>query len=92
MRDRDIDVGRGRCRLPAGSPMWDLIPGLRDHALSQRQKPPRRPEITVLREKLYGNNLYFKFSVFSWINLFGLERKAMTRSGRKVKRIMKTRL
>ena len=39
MRDtqRGRDTGRGRSRLPAGSPMWDLIPGLQDHTLSQRQ-------------------------------------------------------
>ena len=30
-------VGRGRGRFPAGSLMWDLIPGPQDHALSQRQ-------------------------------------------------------
>ena len=35
MRDRDI--GRERSRLHAGSLMGDLIPGLQDHALSQRQ-------------------------------------------------------
>ena len=34
-RGRDID--RGRSRLPMGSPMQDLIPGPRDHHLSQRQ-------------------------------------------------------
>ena len=34
-RSRDID--RGRNRLPAGSPMWDSIPGPWDHTLSQRQ-------------------------------------------------------
>ena len=27
-RERGRDIGRGRSRLPAGSPMWDLIPGL----------------------------------------------------------------
>ena len=28
-REREaIDTGRGRSRLLAGSPMWDLIPGL----------------------------------------------------------------
>ena len=27
------DTGRGRSRLPAGSPTWDSIPGLQDHAL-----------------------------------------------------------
>ena len=38
-RGRDTDTGRGRSRFHAGSPMWDLIPGLQDHALSQRQMP-----------------------------------------------------
>ena len=37
IRDTDTqrgrDVGRGRSRLQAGSPTWDLIPGLQDHAL-----------------------------------------------------------
>ena len=39
MRDteRGRDIGRGRSRIPVGSLMWDLIPGLWDHALSQRQ-------------------------------------------------------
>ena len=32
-RERGRDTGRGRSRLHAGSPMWDSIPGLRDHAL-----------------------------------------------------------
>ena len=35
--ERERDVGRGRSRLPVRSLMWDLIPGHRDHALSQRQ-------------------------------------------------------
>ena len=36
MRDTERgsrDTGRGRCRLHAGSPMWDLILGIQDHAL-----------------------------------------------------------
>ena len=39
MRDTEKgrDIGRGRSRLPAGSPMWDLDPGPWDHTLSQRQ-------------------------------------------------------
>ena len=39
MRDtkKGRDIGRGRHRLPAGSAMWDLIPGPQDHDLSQRQ-------------------------------------------------------
>ena len=36
-RERGGDTGRGRSRLPAGSPMQDSIPGPRDHALSWRQ-------------------------------------------------------
>ena len=53
MRDteRDRDTGRGRSRLPVGSPTRDLIPGPQDHDLSPRQmlnhqattEPPRRP-------------------------------------------------
>ena len=35
--ERGGHIGRGRSRLYAGSPMWDLIPGLQDHALSRRQ-------------------------------------------------------
>ena len=31
-RERGRDTGRGRSRLHAGSPMWDSIPGLQDHA------------------------------------------------------------
>ena len=34
---RGRDIGRGRSRLPAGSLMWDLIPGPQQHDLSQRQ-------------------------------------------------------
>ena len=35
-RERGRDISRGRSRLLAGSPMWDLFP-IRDHALSPRQ-------------------------------------------------------
>ena len=34
---RGRDTGRGRSRLHKGSPKWDLILGLQDHTLSQRQ-------------------------------------------------------
>ena len=40
-RERGRDTGGGRSRLHAGSPMQDLIPGLQDHALGQRQAPNR---------------------------------------------------
>ena len=34
--ERGRVTGRGRSRLHAGSPMWDSIPGLQDHALDPR--------------------------------------------------------
>ena len=41
------DIGRERSRVPAGSPMWNLILELQDHTLSGRQtltaEPPRCP-------------------------------------------------
>ena len=40
-REGGRDTGRGRSRLHAGSPTWDSIPGLQDHALDQRQAPNR---------------------------------------------------
>ena len=36
-RERGREMGRGRSRLHSGSPMWNLILKLQDHALSQRQ-------------------------------------------------------
>ena len=38
-REREAQRHRGRSRLHAGSPMWDSIPGLQDHALGRRQAP-----------------------------------------------------
>ena len=35
--ERGRDTGRRRSRLHAGSPMWDSILGLQDHALGRRQ-------------------------------------------------------
>ena len=32
-KERSRDTGRGRSRLHARSPTWDLIPGLQDHTL-----------------------------------------------------------
>ena len=40
-RERGRDKGGGRSRLHAGSLTWDLIPGLQDRALGQRQAPNR---------------------------------------------------
>ena len=36
-RERGRDTGGGRSRLHAGSLTWDLIPGLQDRTLGQRQ-------------------------------------------------------
>ena len=37
-RERERGTGRGRSRLHAGSLMWDLIPGLQDHALGPKAR------------------------------------------------------
>ena len=44
-RERGRDTGRGRSRLPAGSPTWDSILGLQDHALGLKAgaKPLSHP-------------------------------------------------
>ena len=39
IHDRHTQRGRDRSRLHAGSPTWDSIPGLQDHALGLRQAP-----------------------------------------------------
>ena len=36
--EREAETSRGRSRLHAGSPTWDLIQGLQDHALGCRQR------------------------------------------------------
>ena len=47
-RERGKDTGRGGIRLHAGSPTWDSIPALQDHALGegrhQTAEPPRDPQ------------------------------------------------
>ena len=40
-KERGRDIGRRRGRLLTGSPIWDLIPGLWDQALSQTAEPLR---------------------------------------------------
>ena len=49
-RERGRDLGRGRSRFHAGSPMWDLIPGLQDHTqpLSHPGAPPRNTNFEEL--------------------------------------------
>ena len=61
--ERGRDTGRGRSRFLVGSLMWDLIPGLRDHNLSQRQMlnlwaPPRCPPPFFLK---ILSNLYTQY-------------------------------
>ena len=36
-REGGTDTGRGRSRLQARGPMWDLNPGLQDHTLGRKQ-------------------------------------------------------
>ena len=46
-RERGIDTGRGRSRHHTGSTMWDLILGLWDHALGQRQTLSEATELSL---------------------------------------------
>ena len=48
-RERGRDTGGGRSRLHAGSPKWDLIPGLQDRAPGPKAgaKPLSHPGIPV---------------------------------------------
>ena len=52
MRDieRGKHIGRGRSRLPARSPMQDLMPGPQDYNLSH----PGVPDFTYLRDRERG--------------------------------------
>ena len=61
------DTGRGRSRLHAGSPTWDSILGLRDHALGGRQalKPLSHPGCP---RNLYPS-LFLKHFFFSLIQV-----------------------
>ena len=52
------DTGRGRGRLPVGSPMWDSIPGFRDPGVTpwaegrySTPEPPRCPTIVLFGSK-----------------------------------------
>ena len=63
-RKRGRDIGRGRSRLSARSPMWDLIPGPWDHTLSQKQtlnhwaiQVPRKLVLNV--SKIQGSGFVF---------------------------------
>ena len=38
----------------SGSPVWDSIPGLQDHNLRWRQKPPRRPLRSVCGKRTWS--------------------------------------
>ena len=42
-RERGRDTGRGRSRLHAGSPTWDSILGLQDHAPGCRRRQTAAP-------------------------------------------------
>ena len=62
--ERGRDIGRGRSRLPAGSLMWDSIPGLQGHALSWRQMlnhwATQASQVNMLKINLVIRNLLVK--------------------------------
>ena len=46
--ERDRDIGRGRSRLPAGSPRGDSIPGLGSHPELKADAKPGVPRMVFL--------------------------------------------
>ena len=72
----EADLGRGRTRLPAGSPMQDLIQGPRDHDLSQRQMlnhSVTQASLELLIHKcscLLDIFCEWRISTQNWIHLF----------------------
>ena len=67
---RDTDIGRGRSRLPMGSSMWDSIPGLWDHDLSQRQtlnhwatQVPQKINIKMIKKIRHGSKNFVVIKV-----------------------------
>ena len=73
-RERGRDIGRGRGRLLTGSPMWDLIPGLRDHTLSQRQMfnlwATEASQHLKVEKKKNINLLAILISIIHWASIF----------------------
>ena len=46
--ERSRDIGRGRRKLPVGSPMQDSIPGPQDHTPSKADiKPLSHPDVST---------------------------------------------
>ena len=67
MRDTGRDIGRGRSRLPAESPMWDSIPRLGSHpepkAVAQPLSHPGVPG-----KRTYLETSYHWSSTESWMS------------------------
>ena len=69
--ERGRNTGRGRrSRLHAGSPMWDSIPGLQDHTLSQRQMHNRWATQASL-----GSHFFKKRFIYFWESRVGQREK-----------------
>ena len=49
--EREAETGRVKGRLPAGSLMWDSLPGPQDHDLSQRQTLNQVPLLFFFLQK-----------------------------------------
>ena len=69
---RGRDPGRGRSRLHAGSPMWDLIPGPWGLSLSRRQAlnhwaPPGAPPLLLLMPTSGSQIIYWQISNFRFL-------------------------
>ena len=69
-RERGRDTGRGRSRLPAGSPMQKLILGLWDHNLSQRQMINHWATQMPLFAWIFKDSFYFNLWLPNFTSLW----------------------
>ena len=68
--ERGRDIGRGRSRLPMGSPVWDSIPGPQDHALNQRQTFHTLNPIPVTFYRLCSSSQALLYCCFSLLDTY----------------------
>ena len=65
-RERHRDIGRERSQFLAASPMWDSIPGPRDHTLSWRQTLNHWATRHPTSEQFFSMDIWISFQVYTF--------------------------
>ena len=79
MKDIKKDTGRERSGPHTGSPMWDSIPALRDHALGRKQTP--NCWATQASHQWTFNPLWVQLLIMLAIHMFGNDFKVCPMTG-----------